>query len=130
RAAPPLAPRPARRRVRGRRGQTGGWGRHLVASGSRAFGLGIVGDEGVGGVVRFRASSEEPVAKITNFGVQLRDRLFQSVFALSGALMQSLVVMGLLPQGDRFEAMRAGLVERFTRRSGGRFGEQASRERI
>ena len=108
-AAAALAPRPtaSRRVVRSRR-RGGCRGRGVVRSGHREFRLGIVGDEAVGWVVRFGASPEEAMAEVANHGLELGDLVLESVFALSGALMQRLVVMGLLSQGDRFESVRAG----------------------
>ena len=85
-------------------------------------------DETVGGVVRFGASSEEAVSEVADHGLQLSDLLFESVFALSSTLMEGLVVMGLLAEGDSLEAVRAGLVGSVTSRTvWGEFGEQGWR---
>jgi hypothetical protein len=82
-------------------------------------------------VVRFRASSEEAVSEVADLGVELGDLLLKSVFALSSALMQGLVVMGLLSEGDSFEAVRAGLVRGVASKQGwGEFAAQARRGRV
>jgi hypothetical protein len=98
RAARVLAASAASRSVARSRGRAGGRGRGVVSRRSREFGLGIVGDEAVGGVVRFGASSEEAVAEVADFGLELSDPVLQVVFALSSALMHGLVVMGLLSE--------------------------------
>lgn len=119
RTAPALTPRPAARgSVVRSRGRAGCRSRGVVSSGKRAFGLGSVGDEAVGGVVRFGASAEEAVAEVAAVGLELGDLMLESIFALSGALREGLVVMGLLSEGDRFEAVRAGLVGGVARRKG------------
>ncbi len=61
----------------------------------------------------------------------MSDLLLESVFALPSSLMQGLVVMGLLSEGESFEAVWAGMVGGVARAQGwGKFGEQAQRGRL
>jgi hypothetical protein len=73
----------------------------------------------------FGASSKEAMAEVADFSLELRDLLLESVFALSGALVHGLVVVGLLSEGDGFEAVRAGWVGAVTkcRKQVGKGGE-------
>src|SRR5262245_31295932 len=106
--APTLAPPPARGRVGRCGGCVAGGVGWVVRRRRRQDRLGSVREQGVGGVVRFGASSEEAVAEVADLGLELGDLLLENVFALSRALMQGLIVMGLLSEGDSFAAVRAG----------------------
>ena len=90
--------------------------RVLVGGGQRTLGVRVVGRQAVRGVIGLRASSKEAVAEVADFGLKLGDLLLARHFALSGALVHSLVKVGLLSEGDGFEEVRTGLVESVTRR--------------
>jgi hypothetical protein len=104
-------------RWRGRR-RAGCRGRGVRRRRCGEFGLGIVGEAAVGSVVRFGASSEEAVLQVADLGLELSDLVLESFFALSSAEVHGFVVMGLLSEGDDFEAVGAGLVKGVAREQG------------
>jgi hypothetical protein len=61
-------------------------------------GLWAVGGQAIGGVLGLGTASEEAVAEVADFGLELGDVLLEIVFALSRALVHGLVKGGL-PEG-------------------------------
>ena len=102
----------------------------LVGGGPRSFGVWVVGRQAVSCVMGFGTSSKETVAEVADFGLELGNLLLERVFALSGALVQGLVVVSLLSEGDGFEAVGAGRGRSVaSKQGGGEFGDQRRRAR-
>ena len=68
--------------------------------------LGVVGGQGVVGVVDLGRATEEPVAEVADFGLQECNLGFETVFALAGALVEGLVKGGVVSGVDQRPARR------------------------